>query len=206
MRRAQLHRKTSETDIRLRLNLDGRGRARISTGIRFFDHMLELVARHGAMDLELVARGDLDVDQHHTVEDAGIALGEAVTKARAEAGLRVDAALTAHAATPELIHRLEAAGPFGAGAPEPVFALPRHRLAEVTAVGVEGRHLRLRAVSGDGRAVEGIAFRASGKKLGEALTRLKGAPVHLAGTLSVNRHGGRERAQIRVVDVAEATQ
>src|SRR3984957_10928055 len=107
--------------------------------------------------------------------------GQAVTKARAEAGLRVDAALTANAATPELVHRLEAAGPFGAGAPEPLFALPRHRLAEVTAVGVEGRHLRLRAVGGDGRAVEGIAFRASGKKLGEALTRLKGAPVHLAG-------------------------
>jgi imidazoleglycerol-phosphate dehydratase len=81
MRRAQLHRKTSETDIRLRLNLDGRGRGRISTGIRFFDHMLQLVARHGAMDLELAARGDLDVDQHHTVEDCGIALGEAVTKA-----------------------------------------------------------------------------------------------------------------------------
>jgi single-stranded-DNA-specific exonuclease len=133
-------------------------------------------------------------------------LGQAVTKARAEAGLRVDAALTATAATPELVHRLEAAGPYGAGAPEPVFALPRHRLAEVTPVGVEGRHLRLRAVAGDGRAVEGIAFRASGKKLGEALTRLKGAPVHLAGTLSVNRFGGRERAQIRVVDVAEATQ
>ena len=83
--------------------------------------------------------------------------------------------------------------------------MPRHRLAEVTPVGVEGRHLRLRAVAGDGRAVEGIAFRASGKKLGEALIRLKGAPVHLAGTLSVNRFGGRERAQIRVVDVAEAT-
>jgi imidazoleglycerol-phosphate dehydratase len=81
MRCAQLHRKTSETDIRLRLNLDGRGRGRISTGIPFFDHMLQLVARHGAMDLELIARGDLDVDQHHTVEDAGIALGEAVTKA-----------------------------------------------------------------------------------------------------------------------------
>jgi single-stranded-DNA-specific exonuclease len=132
-------------------------------------------------------------------------LGQAVTKARAEAGLRVDAALTANAATPELVHRLEAAGPYGAGAPEPLFALPRHRLAEVTPVGAEGRHLRLRAVAGDGRAVEGIAFRASGKKLGEALTRLKGAPVHLAGTLSVNRFGGRERAQIRVVDVAEAT-
>jgi single-stranded-DNA-specific exonuclease len=86
-----------------------------------------------------------------------------------------------------------------------LFALPRHRLAEVTPVGVGGRHLRLRAVAGDGRAVEGIAFRASGKKLGEALTRLKGAPVHLAGTLAVNRFGGRERAQIRVVDVADAT-
>ena len=133
-------------------------------------------------------------------------LGQAVTNARAEAGLKVDAALTATAATPDLVHRLEAAGPYGAGAPEPLFALPRHRLAEVTPVGADGRHLRLRAVAGDGRAVEGIAFRASGKKLGEALTRLKGAPVHLAGTLSVNRFGGRERAQIRVVDVAEAAQ
>jgi imidazoleglycerol-phosphate dehydratase len=80
-RTAKIHRKTNETDITLRLNLDGRGKARIRTGIRFFDHMLELVARHGAFDLELSARGDLDVDQHHTVEDMGIALGEAVTKA-----------------------------------------------------------------------------------------------------------------------------
>src|SRR5579862_10071130 len=81
MRRAQVRRTTTETDIRLRLNLDGRGRARISTGIRFLDHMLELVARHGAMDLEIQAKGDLDVDQHHTVEDLGIALGEAVRSA-----------------------------------------------------------------------------------------------------------------------------
>lgn len=78
MRRASLRRKTTETDIRVRLNLDGRGRASVRTGIRFLDHMLELVARHGAMDLELAARGDLDVDQHHTVEDVGLALGEAV--------------------------------------------------------------------------------------------------------------------------------
>jgi imidazoleglycerol-phosphate dehydratase len=78
---AAIHRKTSETDIRLKLNLDGRGKARIATGIRFFDHMLELVARHGAFDLQLTARGDLDVDQHHTVEDIGISLGEAVQKA-----------------------------------------------------------------------------------------------------------------------------
>ena len=80
-RTATIHRKTNETDIRLKLNLDGRGRARIRTGIRFFDHMLELVARHGAFDMDLAARGDLDVDQHHTVEDVGITLGEAVQKA-----------------------------------------------------------------------------------------------------------------------------
>ncbi len=77
-RTATIHRKTNETDIRLKLNLDGRGKSRISTGIRFFDHMLDLVTRHGAFDLEIAAKGDLDVDQHHTVEDVGIALGEAV--------------------------------------------------------------------------------------------------------------------------------
>jgi imidazoleglycerol-phosphate dehydratase len=77
---ANIHRKTNETNIRLKLNLDGRGKSRISTGIRFFDHMLDLVARHGAFDLEITAEGDLDVDQHHTVEDVGIALGEAVLK------------------------------------------------------------------------------------------------------------------------------
>jgi len=80
-RTATIHRKTSETDIRLRLNLDGRGKSQVTTGIRFFDHMLDLVARHGAFDLQLTARGDLDVDQHHTVEDVGIVLGEAVQKA-----------------------------------------------------------------------------------------------------------------------------
>ncbi|MGB6980340.1 MAG: imidazoleglycerol-phosphate dehydratase HisB [Candidatus Acidiferrales bacterium] len=81
MRRASLRRTTKETDIRIRVNLDGRGKARIATGIRFFDHMLEQIARHGALDLEITARGDLDVDQHHTVEDCGIALGEAVKEA-----------------------------------------------------------------------------------------------------------------------------
>jgi imidazoleglycerol-phosphate dehydratase len=80
-RTATIHRKTNETDIRLKLNLDGKGKSRISTGIRFFDHMLDLVARHGAFDLEITAKGDLDVDQHHTVEDVGIALGEALLKA-----------------------------------------------------------------------------------------------------------------------------
>jgi len=80
-RTATIRRKTNETDIRLKLNLDGHGKSRITTGIRFFDHMLDLVARHGAFDLEIAAKGDLDVDQHHTVEDVGIALGEALLKA-----------------------------------------------------------------------------------------------------------------------------
>ena len=81
MRRAVINRVTTETQIALTLTLDGKGRYEISTGIRFFDHMLELVTRHGGFDLELRATGDLDVDQHHTVEDVGIALGEAVSAA-----------------------------------------------------------------------------------------------------------------------------
>ncbi|MEJ2006667.1 MAG: imidazoleglycerol-phosphate dehydratase HisB [Acidobacteriota bacterium] len=80
-RTASMHRKTTETDIRIRLSVDGQGRYSVSTGIRFLDHMLELFARHGGFDLDLQARGDLDVDQHHTVEDVGIALGEALHKA-----------------------------------------------------------------------------------------------------------------------------
>jgi len=80
-RTALIRRKTKETSIVLRLNIDGRGRSSVSTGIRFFDHMLDLVARHGAFDLQIKAVGDLDVDQHHTVEDVGIALGEAIQKA-----------------------------------------------------------------------------------------------------------------------------
>ncbi len=80
-RSASLRRTTQETDIRLRLNLDGRGRYRVATGIRFLDHMLELWARHGGFDLEVQARGDLDVDQHHTVEDVGLVLGQAVRQA-----------------------------------------------------------------------------------------------------------------------------
>ena len=77
MRKARLHRSTTETDIRLSLTIEGRGAYEVTTGIRFLDHMLELFARHGAFDLKLKAKGDLDVDQHHTVEDVGIALGEA---------------------------------------------------------------------------------------------------------------------------------
>jgi imidazoleglycerol-phosphate dehydratase len=81
MRKARLHRLTTETDIDLALTIEGQGRYDVSTGIRFLDHMLELFARHGAFDLKLKATGDLDVDQHHTVEDVGIALGEAFSSA-----------------------------------------------------------------------------------------------------------------------------
>jgi imidazoleglycerol-phosphate dehydratase len=81
MRRALIERNTTETQIRLALNIDGTGTFQNHTGIRFLDHMLDLVARHGGFDLEVKATGDLDVDQHHTVEDVGIVLGEAVAKA-----------------------------------------------------------------------------------------------------------------------------
>ena len=80
-RTAAIDRKTAETQISLKLTVEGSGRYKVSTGIRFFDHMLELFTRHGAFDLELQCKGDLDVDQHHTVEDVGIALGEAFDRA-----------------------------------------------------------------------------------------------------------------------------
>ncbi len=81
MRKAIIRRNTKETQIRAVLLIDGRGRYQVSTGIRFFDHMLELFAHHGGFDLQLKATGDLDVDQHHTVEDVGIVLGQAFEKA-----------------------------------------------------------------------------------------------------------------------------
>jgi imidazoleglycerol-phosphate dehydratase len=81
VRRAVIDRRTKETQIALTIALDGKGRYEVHTGIRFLDHMLELFARHGAFDVRIDASGDLDVDQHHTVEDLGIALGEAVAKA-----------------------------------------------------------------------------------------------------------------------------
>lgn len=81
MRKAVIQRNTKETQIRVVLVIDGRGRYQVSTGIRFFDHMLELFAHHGGFDLQLKATGDLDVDQHHTVEDVGIVLGQAFEKA-----------------------------------------------------------------------------------------------------------------------------
>ncbi|MEO2049535.1 MAG: imidazoleglycerol-phosphate dehydratase HisB [Pirellulales bacterium] len=88
-RSAQIHRQTNETQIELELHLDGSGRAEISTGIGFFDHMLELFTRHGAFNLTIRAQGDLHIDGHHTVEDVGICLGQALREALGDkAGIR----------------------------------------------------------------------------------------------------------------------
>ena len=88
-RTAEVSRKTNETDLRVRVDLDGRGDASVKTGIGFFDHMLSALARHGLMDLTIEARGDLHVDGHHTVEDTGIALGMAIERALGDrAGIR----------------------------------------------------------------------------------------------------------------------
>jgi imidazoleglycerol-phosphate dehydratase len=81
MRTATVKRKTKETDIAVTVDLDGDGTAKIATGIGFFDHMLEQVARHSLIDISVAAKGDLHIDQHHTVEDVGIALGAAVKQA-----------------------------------------------------------------------------------------------------------------------------
>ena len=81
MRQSQVTRNTLETQIEVRLNLDGAGKSRLATGIGFFDHMLDQVARHGMLDLDVSAKGDLHIDAHHTVEDVGITLGQAFTKA-----------------------------------------------------------------------------------------------------------------------------
>ena len=88
-RAADVHRKTKETDLRVHLVLDGRGEARVRTGIGFLDHMLEALARHALLDLTVEASGDLHVDGHHTVEDTGIALGQAIARALGDrAGIR----------------------------------------------------------------------------------------------------------------------
>ena len=86
---AEIHRKTKETDLRVRVELDGCGEAAVRTGIGFFDHMLEALARHALLDLSVEATGDLHVDGHHTVEDTGIALGQAIAQALGDrAGIR----------------------------------------------------------------------------------------------------------------------
>jgi single-stranded-DNA-specific exonuclease len=128
------------------------------------------------------------------------ALAADVANSRHENELFVDGAVSARAVTPEFVNTLNRAGPFGAGNPEPVIALPSHQLIFADEVGQA--HLRLRFKSGDGAIVNAMAFRAVGQKLGNALVQNRGQPLHVAGSLAVDRWQGAERVQMRVVDVA----
>ena len=128
------------------------------------------------------------------------ALAGDVANSRNTRELFIDGAVSGRAVTPELVATLNRAGPFGAGNPEPVIALPAHQLVYADEVGQA--HLRLRFKSGDGAMVNGIAFRAIGQKLGNALKENRGQPIHVAGSLTVDRWQGSERVQMRVIDVA----
>ncbi len=127
-------------------------------------------------------------------------LAVAANAARAADALAVDATLTAAGATSALVADLERAGPFGSGSPEPVFVLPAHRIADVAIVG--NGHVRLRAQAGDGTSIDAICFRCAEEPLGKALLASRGETLHLAGSLAVDRWGGRERVQLRLLDAA----
>jgi single-stranded-DNA-specific exonuclease len=128
-------------------------------------------------------------------------LAAAVGEAQALDSLPIDATLTAAGAQASIVAALERAGPFGAGQPEPVFAFPSHRVVEARAVG-SGGHVRVKLRSPDGSMMGGVAFRAAHQPLGEALFQGYGNTLHVAGTLSVDRWGGQERVEIRIIDVA----
>jgi single-stranded-DNA-specific exonuclease len=119
-------------------------------------------------------------------------------------GLAIDAALTAGGARPEIITALERAGPFGSGQPEPVFAFANHRVVNAREVGGAG-HIRVTLRGGDGATLSGIAFRAAGQPLGQALNKALGVNLHVAGTLCLDRWGGGERVEVRIVDAAVPT-
>src|SRR5271163_4187337 len=123
-----------------------------------------------------------------------------VADSRHENELLIDGAVSARAVTPEFVVTLNRAGPFGSGNPEPVVALPSHQLVYADEVGQA--HLRVRFKSGDGAIVNGIAFRSIGQKLGNALIAHRGQPLHVAGSLTMDRWQGSERVQLRVLDVA----
>lgn len=127
-------------------------------------------------------------------------LATEVEAARRETALTIDGAVSAGGADIKLVELLSRAGPYGAGNPEPVLALPAHTLAYVDPVGEN--HIRARFRSGDGKMVNAIAFRAAGQPLGQALIAARGRPVHAAGCLTVDRWQGAERVQMRLVDVA----
>ncbi len=150
-----------------------------------------------AMAAGLTIRRDKMVEFRDFLETK---LAEDVARARAAEAFLVDATLTAAGADAQLLQVLEKAGPYGQGNPEPVFAFPAHRLIDVAPVG--NGHIRLRAQAGDGSKIDGIAFRAAQEPLGMALMAARGQAVHLAGTLSLDRWGGRDRVQLRVLDIS----
>jgi single-stranded-DNA-specific exonuclease len=129
-------------------------------------------------------------------------LAEAVEKARAADVLTFDGALTAGAATPELVRALQRGGPYGSGNSEPTFAFPNHTLVSATVVGTG--HVRVRIKSGDGAVLGGIAFRCADRALGRALLAAQGSRVHLAGRVAEDTWGGASRIEIRVCDLALA--
>jgi single-stranded-DNA-specific exonuclease len=128
-------------------------------------------------------------------------LTEPVSTMRLGDNFAVDATLTAAGAQPAVVTALERAGPFGQGQPEPVFVFPQHRLIEAREVG-SGGHMRVKLRGGDGSFIGGIAFRAAGQPLGNALSQAIGNPLHVAGTLSIDRWGGNEKVEVRIMDAA----
>ncbi|MDP2358571.1 MAG: single-stranded-DNA-specific exonuclease RecJ [Beijerinckiaceae bacterium] len=127
-------------------------------------------------------------------------LAAAVTEARRDNALLIDAALTAGGARPELVNEIERAGPFGSGSPDPIFAFPDHIVADAAIVG--GSHVRVRLESRDRSRLSAIAFRCADQPLGKALLGARGEALHVAGTLSLDRWGGAEKTSLRIVDVA----
>lgn len=188
MRIAEVARKTSETDIEVIVNLDGKGSRSITTGIGFFDHMLDHVARHGLLDLEVRAQGDLHVDQHHTVEDVGICLGDALRKALGDksgihrygsALVPMDEALASVAldlsGRPYLVYTNPLADRF---AGEFALDLVQVFLQALTDRAGITMHVTVRAADNPHHAAEAI-FKAVGRSLREAVemdARIQGIP------------------------------
>lgn len=150
-----------------------------------------------AMAAGLTVRRDRLVDLRAFLEAE---LAASVQAARAERALTIDAALTATSITPDLLRTIERAGPFGAGCPEPVFALPSHRIAYADEVG--NGHVRVTLQSVDGTRLKAVAFRAATEPLGRALLAARGQLIHVAGQLTLDRWQGDERVEMRLVDAA----
>lgn len=128
-------------------------------------------------------------------------LANEVAAARTRDALYIDGALTAGGADASLIAAIERGGPFGAGNPEPVFALPSHTVAHAEPFGAQ--HIRVRLRAQDGRMIDAVAFRVAGEPVGQTILKARGTSLHVAGTLSVDRWQARERVQLRIQDVAE---